>query len=195
VELAPPLLHDEGLPAALAWLVPRMAAQHGLAIDLRVEERANPVAEEHRNILFHAARELLLNVVKHGHTKSARVVLSVLPGEIRLEVADPGSGFDPRAPGNGSASFGLFHIRQRLEATGGSLIIDARPGSGTHVTATLPFEESESAAGSANPSGKATARSKRTRSRTLSKQKGRPTKSRRKAIEPYQAEDGVRKDV
>jgi signal transduction histidine kinase len=189
VELAPPLLHDPGLPAALAWLIPRLEAQYGLAIDLRVEERANPTAEEDRNILFHAARELLLNVVKHGNTKSARVRLSVAPGRIRLEVADRGSGFDPRAGGNGSATFGLFHIRQRLEAIDGSLTVETSPGAGTQVTATLPFDEPAKVSARPKLSGKAAARSKRTRSGTRSKPNGRTRKSRAQMRKSHRAAD------
>jgi PAS domain S-box-containing protein len=195
VELAPPLLHDEGLPAALAWLVPRVEAQHGLEIDLRVEEGANPSAEEYRNILFHAAREFLLNVVKHSNKKHARMRLSVSPGQIRLEVADRGSGFDRRALGHGTASFGLFHIRQRLEAIGGSLTIETSPGAGTSVAATLPFEKSES--GSTNPklSGNTAARHKRTRSGAFAKPNGRARTGRPKSRKPSPADDGANGDV
>jgi PAS domain S-box-containing protein len=195
VELAPPLLHDEGLPAALAWLVPRVEAQHGLQIDLRVEEGANPPAQEYRNILFHAAREFLLNVVKHGNTTSARVHLSVAPGQIRLEVADPGKGFDRRALGNGTTSFGLFHIRQRLEAIGGSLTIETSPGAGTQVTATLPFEGSDSDSAHPKLAGKTAARHNRTRSGALAKPNGRARKGRAKSRKPSSAGDRANGDV
>jgi PAS domain S-box-containing protein len=195
VELAPPLLHNEGLPAALAWLVPRVEAQHGLEIELRVEEGANPPAEEYRNILFHAAREFLLNVVKHGNTTSARVHLSVSPGQIRLEVADRGSGFDRRALGNGTASFGLFHIRQRLEAIGGSLTIETSPGAGTQVTATLPVEGSESDSAHPKLAGEAAARHNRTRSGALAKPNGRARNGRPKSRKTSPADDGANGDV
>jgi PAS domain S-box-containing protein len=195
VELAPPLLHDEGLPAALAWLVPRVEAQHGLEIDLRVEEGANPPAEEYRNILFHAAREFLLNVVKHGNTPSARVHLSVAPDQICLEVADRGSGFDLHALGNGTSSFGLFHFLQRLEAIGGYLTIETSPGAGTQVTATLPFEGSDLDSAYPKLAGKAAARRKRTRSGAFFKPNGRARKCRPKSRKPSSAGDGGNGEV
>jgi signal transduction histidine kinase len=191
VELAPPLLHDQGLPAALTWLAPCMETQHGLAVDLCVDEQANPVTEEDRNILFHAARELLLNAVKHSRTKSARLLLSASHGQIRLEVSDRGAGFDTRSLENGAKSFGLFQLRQQLEAIDGSLTVNSSPGAGTSVAAMLPFERSESSSANQKPAGKGAARHKRIRSGAFSEAKGRSLKGRLKSRKPSSAGDGA----
>lgn len=53
-----------------------------------------------------------------------------------LTVRDDGKGFDvAERVGKG---FGLAGMHERVEALGGSLSIDSKPGEGTEVSATLP---------------------------------------------------------
>jgi two-component system CheB/CheR fusion protein len=138
VDLVPPLLHDEGLPAALGWLATRMEAQHGLSVDLDVDPLVNLEAEEERDFLFQAARELLLNVVKHSGTTNAEVRLARVDSSVELEVADDGSGFDRSRPRQGERSFGLFQIRQRIEALGGTVEVSSEEGRGTRIKCVVP---------------------------------------------------------
>jgi signal transduction histidine kinase len=135
VELAPPLLHDQGLPAALDWLASQMKSIHRLKVRVDAESEANPEQEDQRDFLFHAARELLLNVVKHAKTDQASVRLVRDETGSTLEVADKGIGF--RVDRLDPNSFGLFYLRERAEALGGSLEIESGRG-GTRVIITLP---------------------------------------------------------
>lgn len=137
VQLTPPLLHDQGLPAALEWLISRTTREHGLQITTQIDDDANPSSEEDRDILFQSAQEFLLNAAKHSHTKSATLQLSRAGERIQLEVRDQGSGFDALRSANVSGSFGLFQLRQRLESVGGELVIESSPGQGTCATASV----------------------------------------------------------
>jgi signal transduction histidine kinase len=84
-------------------------------------------------------RELLFNVSKHARTEAAQVSVGIVDGKLRLSVSDSGAGFDPRALAQpASAGLGLFSIRERLEALGGTLEIDSARGRGTRVTLTVP---------------------------------------------------------
>ena len=135
VELAPPLLHDQGLPAALGWLGSQMKTMHRLKVRVNAEAEANPQREDHRDLLFHAARELLLNVVKHAKTDQASVRLVRKERSCMLEVADKGIGMGAaRLDRN---SLGLFHLRERVEALGGSFNMESSH-KGTRVIITLP---------------------------------------------------------
>jgi signal transduction histidine kinase/ActR/RegA family two-component response regulator len=138
VQLTPPLLHDQGLPAALQWLVSRTAGEHNLQITTLIDDEANPETDEERDILFHAALEFLLNAAKHAKTPHVALELAKTDQRIRLKVCDRGAGFDMNQSGGGR-SFGLFQLRQRLESVGGSLTIQAAPGHGTCASATLYF--------------------------------------------------------
>ena len=139
VRLAPPLLHDQGLPAALNWLASHMKSIHRLQVRVNVESQANPRQEDQRDFLYHAARELLLNVVKHAKTDQASVRLFRDEAGWTLEVADEGIGF--QAKGLDRNSLGLFHLRERVEALGGAFNIESSPD-GTRVLITLPSDSS-----------------------------------------------------
>src|SRR5208337_4015716 len=73
VELSPPVLHDAGLAAALAWLARRMQEKNQFTVELLADRDAEPVNEDVRLFLFEAVRELLFNAVKHSKVAKARV--------------------------------------------------------------------------------------------------------------------------
>jgi signal transduction histidine kinase len=85
-------------------------------------------------------RELLHNVVKHSKAQNANVMIDKENGHFHLKVTDDGLGFDPLMLGAPSVEggFGLYSIRERLLAIGGSLRIESAPGTGTVVTAIVP---------------------------------------------------------
>jgi signal transduction histidine kinase len=65
--------------------------------------------------------------------------------ELVIEVRDEGVGFEISAtgsliPGGGfSSKFGLFSIKERMRALGGSFNIQSAPGQGTTATLLLPI--------------------------------------------------------
>jgi signal transduction histidine kinase len=91
-------------------------------------------------ILFQLIRELLSNVVKHSKAKKAHVKVDMANGHIHMKVTDDGLGFDPQkklgAP-SVEGGFGLYSIKERLIAIGGSLKIESALETGTVVTAIL----------------------------------------------------------
>lgn len=138
VELVPPLLHDQGLIAALSWLSDKMLDEHELNVAVEGESEAEPKSADLRDLLFQTARELLLNVVKHADADSAKVQVSRVGSDIQLRVSDEGKGIS-RLKNSAHQSFGLFQIRERTEAAGGTFAIESHPGKGTRVTLRLPL--------------------------------------------------------
>ena len=143
VELSPPILHDAGLGPALEWLARWMGERHGLTVELAETHWTEPQSEDVRVLVFHSVRELLFNVVKHAQVKQAKVEIDQVDGLARVRVVDEGVGFDPDATSAGEdmpTAFGLFSIRERLEAIGGALSVQSRPGEGTVATVVAPLD-------------------------------------------------------
>jgi signal transduction histidine kinase len=141
-ELSPAILHRSGLAAALRWLGRWYEDRFALKVLVEAEEFAG-VDEETRVTLFRTVRELLFNVVKHARVTSARVQLERDgDGRARIVVSDDGVGFDPeaaRAREGDGGNFGLFNVRERLEALGGRLGVDSAPGRGASFTIVGPL--------------------------------------------------------
>lgn len=92
--------------------------------------------------LLRVAQGALANVRAHAGAKQARVTLAYQPGEVRLDIADDGRGFDPDALPTGKGSgIGLSSMRGRLSEVGGTLIVESSPGEGTALSATVPAAE------------------------------------------------------
>ena len=142
LELNPPILNEGGLVPALQWLATWMREKYGLQVDLSVSaaEAAVPLENDVRVLLFQMVRELLLNVLLHARVRTAAVEIGRQGDQIRVCVADRGAGFEPAKLASRSARhFGLFSIREQVEALGGSLAIDSSPGSGSRFTLLVPM--------------------------------------------------------
>jgi PAS domain S-box-containing protein len=143
-ELSPAVLYDVGLAAGLDWLARQMQEKHSLRVELRADRQAEPSDEGTRVFLFQAVRELLLNVVQHAGTDQARVEMARVGGQVKIEVRDPGRGFEPasmEADTGSTTGFGLFSIRERLELLGGRLEIHSTPGQGTQTMILAPLHQ------------------------------------------------------
>jgi len=141
VELAPPVLHERGLAAALEWLAGETRKNYNVDVTVEADSSANPEAADVRIFLFRAVRELLLNSVKHAVGSAVHITMQPLrPGKVRIIVADGGPGFDPTSLDTqltSSQKFGLFNIRERVSSFGGEFHIDSGPKRGTRITLSL----------------------------------------------------------
>jgi signal transduction histidine kinase len=57
-------------------------------------------------------------------------------GRLRFDVEDDGRGFDPVTVKKGS---GLINMTDRLDALGGDMKVDSRPGGGCRLHGSLPL--------------------------------------------------------
>jgi signal transduction histidine kinase len=143
-DLSPPILYELGFKAALEWFVERVEEQFGFAVHLECQLRELPLSLEWRVMLFLAARELLINVVKHAKAQSAQISVKKKNKAIVVTVKDDGIGMDMKCFKQGAASregFGLFSIQERMKHMGGRFDISSKPKHGTCVTLLVPLTE------------------------------------------------------
>ena len=141
-ELSPPILLQGDIISALEWLARWMHDNHGLDVSFIIRSKIQPLTGGLLLLLFQAVRELLFNVVKHAEVRTARVEIDQSEGQIVIEVADDGAGFDRNQLHLGGAisnGIGLFGISERLSYLGGSMSIDSAPGKGSRFKLIVPL--------------------------------------------------------
>jgi signal transduction histidine kinase len=142
VELAPPVLYEHGLAAALEWLAAETRKNYNIEVTVEADCSGNPRAADVRIFLFRAVRELLLNSAKHAGGSAVHVTMQHRrPDKVRIIVADDGPGFDPNSLDDkrtGSQTVGLLNIRERVSSFGGEFQINSGPKRGTRITLSLP---------------------------------------------------------
>ena len=143
-ELAPPILRESGLAAALEWLAAHTSKYYHFQITAETDSSANPKAADVSDFLYRAVRELLLNVVKHGAGKPSRIVMKRMPRrKVAITVSDDGPGFKPgvlSAKRLRTIGFGLNNIRERIRSFGGDFHVKSLAGRGTSVTLIAPCD-------------------------------------------------------
>jgi signal transduction histidine kinase len=133
--LAPAQLDGGKLDDALRRLAGQAAEQLGAVADFEVGGSPRPLATGAQVVLLRVCQEALANVRKHARAHRAWVRLSYGQSDVRLEIGDDGTGFDP-AEANGG--YGLRGMRARVDEAGGCLTVRSAPGHGTSVTAEVP---------------------------------------------------------
>ena len=133
-DLRPSSLANLGLTAALEILAREFSERSGLEVATSLE----PVEldESAQLTVYRIVQESLTNVSKYADARQVDVSLRKYSSHIEVEVRDDGKGFDVR--NTRPTTHGLAGMRHRVEAAGGRLAIQSRPGSGTRILATLP---------------------------------------------------------
>jgi PAS domain S-box-containing protein len=145
-ELSPPVLYQLGLSAAIEWLCEETEKRNGLTIRFTQEGEPVELSDERRFLLFSAARELLLNVIKHAEAKHVSIRLRWTDTAVESQVKDDGKGFDVAGVEvlrDARKSFGLFNIQERVADLDGRVDITSAPGEGSAVSLMLPFRGAE----------------------------------------------------
>jgi signal transduction histidine kinase len=132
----PAILSEGGLSPALKALARRSAVP--VELDIDVEER---LPEPIEVAAYYVASEALANTAKHARASVAHVELRAHNRRLHLSVRDDGVG---GAIADGS---GLVGLTDRVEALGGTILIDSPPGDGTKLEVDLPINLVERTSG------------------------------------------------
>jgi signal transduction histidine kinase len=141
-ELRPATLDQLGVAAAIAALADHRRGERldvAVTIDLDHEEgrAATRLAPEVESTVYRIVQEALTNVEKHARAACARVEISERNGRVTVIVSDDGRGLGSSSNTSGTG-LGLAGMRERVTLLGGAISIEATPGGGTVVRATIP---------------------------------------------------------
>jgi PAS domain S-box-containing protein len=135
-ELRPQVLDDYGLLAALRSHASGFSRRTGIQVSVDGGGAPGGLLPKSVDVaMFRIAQEALNNVAKHSRANHVEIALQRANGHAKLSIRDDGVGFDPEhvEASNPDAGWGLLIMRERAEAVGAKLKLDANPGAGVRV--------------------------------------------------------------
>ncbi|MET9338641.1 sensor domain-containing protein [Nonomuraea sp. NPDC003804] len=127
--IAPPILADRGLHAALTAL----AARSTVPVELDADPLNRRLEAAVETAAYFVIAEALTNVAKHSYADRCAIGLRHSEGTLRVWVTDNGVGGAALAKGHG-----LRGLEDRLHAVGGRLRVTSPYGGPTTITGELP---------------------------------------------------------
>jgi signal transduction histidine kinase len=125
----PAILSKGGLGPALRTLSRRCA----IPVELDISP-SEPLSERLEVTAYYVVSEVLTNAVKHSEASAVRVAVEQRRSTLCLSIRDDGVGGADPAGGSG-----LLGLRDRVEAMGGTILVESPVGAGTAVLAVLPL--------------------------------------------------------
>jgi signal transduction histidine kinase len=126
----PAILSDGGLSPAIKALARRSTVP--VKLDLDIERR---LPEPIEVAAYYVVSEALANTAKHARASIAHVELRAADGRLQLSVSDDGVGGASNDDGSG-----LVGLTDRVEAVGGTILVESPLGQGTRLEVDLPID-------------------------------------------------------
>jgi signal transduction histidine kinase len=139
-ELRPAVVQELGLVEALRRRLEMVERRAGVQTEF-VVDGAQELDAPLENAVYQIVQEALNNILKHSSANYVTLRMRMAQRELQLEINDDGKGFNPAA--NQTMGLGLDSMRERAAQLGGALTILSKPGQGTRVRLSVPFDEEQ----------------------------------------------------
>ena len=116
-------------------------SEQGLPVKLEVRGSGAPVPDGVQVTAYRLVQEALTNVVKHARATKVQVLVDVSASGVGVQIIDDGQGFDSTRSADGR--HGLTGMRERVRIHEGTFTLRSWPGTGTTVSAFLPYAEEQ----------------------------------------------------
>jgi signal transduction histidine kinase len=146
-----PAILEQGLVAALQWMVASFEKRTGVACELRLPPQTGELPAGVPLVAYRTAQEALTNISKHAQASRVQVELSLAGGALSLEISDNGRGLSQDDLAK-ARSFGIRGLHERAGTVGGWVDLTSGPG-GTHLILSVPLNPGGATAEEA-PSGR-----------------------------------------
>lgn len=140
-DLRPPVLEERGLIPALRDTLARFGRDFGVTTQFHSRALVD-VPPDLETLAYRIVQEALTNAAKHAKATEVTLSVEAEAGQLRVEIADNGRGFEPERAREflRIGRVGLASMRERTELASGTFMVRSSPGSGTTVVATLPLD-------------------------------------------------------
>ena len=148
MDLRPSILDDLGILATIIWFVREFQATYsGIHVEKDVQLEENQVHAPLKIVIFRVLQEAFNNIAKHSKADRINLSLSKTDQGIQLVIQDNGVGFDRGeilSTDGMPRGLGMASMKERIELSGGSFVLETDSLSGTRICALWPVEESSS---------------------------------------------------
>lgn len=107
-------------------------------VEADIDEMLDEASLATKITVYRLLQESLANSKQHAPGGRLRVHVWHDAGQVHVEVADAGSGFDPQQAAH-SGRLGIAFMQERVRLLGGVFAIDSAPGRGTRIHASMPI--------------------------------------------------------
>jgi len=130
--LSPHVLQNFGIITAIQNFSTRIenASQLKISITTNFNDRFN---ENKEVVLYRVLTECINNTLKHSKASDVIIDISKNQNILTINYNDNGIGFDIEKQMLKRTGLGLFNIKNRIEAIGGSFFIESKAGKGTSI--------------------------------------------------------------
>lgn len=141
VDIYPPDLAEEGLPAALHELAAGLE-RTGVRVQLEVDDESMELPMVCAELVFRSAQEILRNVGEHSGAEEVQILLAHDGDRVSLVVDDDGFGFDADELARQMAAghLGLRSLASLVEDAGGAVTVRSAPDQGTRIELSMPCD-------------------------------------------------------
>jgi signal transduction histidine kinase len=136
--LLPAALDEFGVVSTLRALSSELGSLAGFNAVFENEGSLDRMSKKSQVYIYRIAQEALNNIAKHARATQVHMKLRRADNIVTLEVSDNGKGFifDPVSFAQRN---GLQNMRERTQLLKGEFIINSKPGSGTTIMVSIPY--------------------------------------------------------
>ena len=138
-DLRPGILDDLGLIAALEWQLSEFEKR--MSIKTTFHAQVNSIEPDKKLCIgvFRMFQEALTNVARHSGATQLDISVAVKDELFCLTISDNGHGFDTLDISSKN-TLGLIGMAERARMLHGELVIESKPGKGTHIIIKVPIQ-------------------------------------------------------
>jgi len=142
-DLRPLRVESADMKELMCGFAERFRSEHGLAVDLFIDDRNLRVPDRICRELFQIYRESLHNIKKHANASHVVVKLRQDESNVFLVVDDNGRGFSFSGRYTSEEldrlRLGPISIKERTRSVGGTLTVESNPGHGARLIIEIPL--------------------------------------------------------
>jgi len=139
--LLPAALNEFGIVSTLRSLSSELGSLAGFEAIFENTGSLDRMSKKSQVNIYRIAQEALNNIAKHARASRVNIKLSRLENIVTLEVTDNGKGFIFDAVCFAQRN-GLQNMRERTQLLQGEFIINSKPGNGTTIKVSIPYNTS-----------------------------------------------------